>query len=172
MSILEVRDLVVDIPTEDGPVHAVKNVSFDVQEGEFFGIVGESGSGKSVLVQSAMGLIPAAKTSGEVRFRGENLLTLGAEQLRRKRGKEISMVFQDPLSSLHPQYTIGWQIVEQIQAHEKVSKQAAKARAIELLTKVHIPDAATRVANLMAGTSDLAANLDGDLAGAGGVAVL
>ena len=144
MSILEVRDLVVDIPTEDGPVHAVKNVSFDVQEGEFFGIVGESGSGKSVLVQSAMGLIPAAKTSGEVRFRGENLLTLGAEQLRRKRGKEISMVFQDPLSSLHPQYTIGWQIVEQIQAHEKVSKQAAKARAIELLTKVHIPDAATR----------------------------
>ena len=144
MSILEVRDLVVDIPTEDGPVHAVKNVSFDVQEGEFFGIVGESGSGKSVLVQSAMGLIPAAKTSGEVRFRGENLLTLGAEQLRRKRGKEISMVFQDPLSSLHPQYTIGWQIVEQIQAHEKVSKQAATARAIELLTKVHIPDAATR----------------------------
>jgi len=144
MSILEVRDLVVDIPTEDGPVHAVKNVSFDVQEGEFFGIVGESGSGKSVLVQSAMGLIPAAKTSGEVRFRGENLLTLGAEQLRRKRGKEISMVFQDPLSSLHPQYTIGWQIVEQIQAHEKVSKQAAKARAIELLNKVHIPDAATR----------------------------
>ncbi len=144
MSILEVRDLVVDIPTEDGPVHAVKNVSFDVREGEFFGIVGESGSGKSVLVQSAMGLIPSAKTSGEVRFRGENLLTLGAEQLRRKRGKEISMVFQDPLSSLHPQYTIGWQIVEQIQAHEKVSKQAAKARAIELLTKVHIPDAATR----------------------------
>ena len=144
MSILEVRDLVVDIPTEDGPVHAVKNVSFDVREGEFFGVVGESGSGKSVLVQSAMGLIPSAKTSGEVRFRGENLLTLGAEQLRRKRGKEISMVFQDPLSSLHPQYTIGWQIVEQIQAHEKVSKQAAKARAIELLTKVHIPDAATR----------------------------
>ena len=144
MSILEVRDLVVDIPTEDGPVHAVKNVSFDVREGEFFGIVGESGSGKSVLVQSAMGLIPSAKTSGEVRFRGENLLTLGAEQLRRKRGKEISMVFQNPLSSLHPQYTIGWQIVEQIQAHEKVSKQAAKARAIELLNKVHIPDAATR----------------------------
>ena len=107
MTILEVRDLVVDIPTEDGPVHAVKNVSFDVREGEFFGIVGESGSGKSVLVQSAMGLIPSARTSGEVRFRGENLLTLRAEELRRKRGKEISMVFQDPLSSLHPQYTIG-----------------------------------------------------------------
>ncbi len=144
MSILEVRDLVVDIPTEDGPVHAVKNVSFDVREGEFFGIVGESGSGKSVLVQSAMGLIPNAKTSGEVIFKGENLLRLSGEQLRRKRGKEISMVFQDPLSSLHPQYSIGWQIVEQIRAHEKVSKEAAKARAIELLGKVHIPDPASR----------------------------
>lgn len=140
MTILEVRELVVDIPTEDGPVHAVKNVSFDVREGEFFGIVGESGSGKSVLVQSAMGLIPSAKTSGEVKFRGENLLRLSGEQLRRKRGREISMIFQDPLSSLHPQYTIGWQIVEQIRAHEKVSKQAAKARAIELLGKVRIPE--------------------------------
>lgn len=140
MTILEVRELVVDIPTEDGPVHAVKNVSFDVREGEFFGIVGESGSGKSVLVQSAMGLIPSAKTSGEVMFRGENLLRLSGEQLRRKRGREISMIFQDPLSSLHPQYTIGWQIVEQIRAHEKVSKQAAKARAIELLAKVRIPE--------------------------------
>lgn len=144
MTILEVRDLVVDIPTEDGPVHAVKNVSFDVREGEFFGIVGESGSGKSVLVQSAMGLVPAARTSGEVLFRGENLLRLSGEQLRRKRGREISMIFQDPLSSLHPQYTIGWQIVEQIRAHEKVSKQAAKARAIELLGKVRIPDPDTR----------------------------
>lgn len=144
MAILEVRDLVVDIPTEDGPVHAVKNVSFDVREGEFFGIVGESGSGKSVLVQSAMGLVPSARTSGEVTFRGENLLRLSPEQLRRKRGREISMIFQDPLSSLHPQYTIGWQIVEQIRAHERVSKQAAKARAIELLEKVHIPEAASR----------------------------
>lgn len=144
MPILEVRDLVVDIPTEDGPVHAVKNVSFDVREGEFFGIVGESGSGKSVLVQSAMGLIPSARTSGEVKFRGENLLQLSSEQLRRKRGKEISMIFQDPLSSLHPQYTIGWQIVEQIRAHERVSKQAAKARAIELLEKVRIPEPAAR----------------------------
>ncbi len=144
MSILEVSDLVVDIPTEDATVHAVKRVSFDLREGEFFGIVGESGSGKSVLVQSVMGLIPQARTSGVVNFRGENLLTLSADRLRRKRGKEISMIFQDPLSSLHPQYTIGWQIVEQIRAHEKVTRQAAKARAIELLDKVHIPDAAAR----------------------------
>jgi peptide/nickel transport system ATP-binding protein len=144
MSILEVSDLVVDIPTESGDVHAVRGVSFDVKEGEFFGIVGESGSGKSVLVQSVMGLIRGARTSGVVNFQGENLLTLHPEQLRRKRGKEISMIFQDPLSSLHPQYTVGWQIVEQIRAHEKVSKQAAKARAITLLEKVHIPDAASR----------------------------
>ena len=144
MSILEVRDLVVDIPTEDGDVHAVQNVSFSVEDGEFFGIVGESGSGKSVLVQSVMGLIPSARTSGEVLFKGNNLLTLSRDQLRRKRGSDISMIFQDPLSSLHPQYTIGWQIVEQIRAHERVSKRAAKARAIELLKKVHIPDAEAR----------------------------
>ncbi|MDR5701556.1 ABC transporter ATP-binding protein [Agromyces aerolatus] len=144
MSILEVNDLVVDIPTEAGDVHAVKGVSFEVEEGEFFGIVGESGSGKSVLVQSVMGLIPQARTGGSVRFQGEDLLRLSPDQLRRKRGKDISMIFQDPLSSLHPQYTVGWQIVEQIRAHEKVSKQAAKARAIELLEKVHIPDAASR----------------------------
>ncbi|MGF2950082.1 ABC transporter ATP-binding protein [Microbacterium alcoholitolerans] len=144
MSILEVSGLRVDIPTENGTVHAVKDVSFDVKEGEFFGIVGESGSGKSVLVQSVMGLIPNARTTGSVRFQGEDLLSLSAERLRRKRGKDISMIFQDPLSSLHPQYTVGWQIVEQIRAHENVSTQAAKARAIQLLEKVHIADASSR----------------------------
>ncbi|UNK71471.1 ABC transporter ATP-binding protein [Microbacterium sp. H1-D42] len=144
MSILEVSNLRVDIPTESGTVHAVKDVSFDVAEGEFFGIVGESGSGKSVLVQSVMGLIPNARTTGAVRFQGEDLLSLAPDRLRRKRGNEISMIFQDPLSSLHPQYTVGWQIVEQIRAHENVSKRAAKARAIQLLEKVHIADAASR----------------------------
>ncbi|KUF07107.1 ABC transporter ATP-binding protein [Leucobacter sp. G161] len=144
MAILDVRNLVVDIPTEDGAVHAVQDVSFSVNEGEFFGSVGESGSGKSVLVQSIMGLIPQAKRSGQVMFQGEDLLTLSAEGLRKKRGAEISMIFQDPLSSLHPQYTVGWQIVEQIRAHEKVTKEAAKARAIELLEKVRIPDPAAR----------------------------
>ncbi|WP_336644288.1 ABC transporter ATP-binding protein [Microbacterium sp. USHLN186] len=144
MPILEVSHLRVDIPTEGGDVHAVRDVSFDVAEGEFFGIVGESGSGKSVLVQSVMGLIPQARTSGSVRFQGEDLLSLDAERLRRRRGRDISMIFQDPLSSLHPQYTVGWQIVEQIRAHENVSRQAAKARAIQLLDKVHISDAASR----------------------------
>ncbi|KJL31926.1 ABC transporter ATP-binding protein [Microbacterium azadirachtae] len=144
MALLEVTNLVVDIPTEDGTVHAVRDVSFSVAEGEFFGIVGESGSGKSVLVQSIMGLVAGAETSGAALFRGRDLLTLAPEALRGVRGREISMIFQDPLSSLHPQYTIGWQIVEQIRAHEKVSGQAAKARAIELLDKVRIPDAGAR----------------------------
>ncbi|WP_311258376.1 ABC transporter ATP-binding protein [Microbacterium sp. WCS2018Hpa-9] len=144
MPILEVSHLRVNIPTEGGDVHAVKDVSFDVGEGEFFGIVGESGSGKSVLVQSVMGLVPQARTAGSVRFQGEDLLSLGAEHLRRTRGKKISMIFQDPLSSLHPQYTVGWQIVEQIRAHENVTQKAAKARAIQLLDKVHIADAASR----------------------------
>lgn len=142
--LLDVRDLAVDIPTEDGTVHAVQHVSFSVNEGEFFGVVGESGSGKSVMVQSIMGLVPGARTSGSVLFRDRDLLSLAPEQLRSVRGREISMIFQDPLSSLHPQYTVGWQIVEQIQAHEKVSAKAAKARAIELLDRVRIPDAAAR----------------------------
>lgn len=144
MALLDVRNLVVDIPTEDGTVHAVRDVSFQVQQGEFFGVVGESGSGKSVMVQSIMGLIPAARTAGTVSFEGRDLLRLPADELRGIRGRQISMIFQDPLSSLHPQYTVGWQIVEQIRAHEKTSPAAAKARAIELLEKVRIPDAAHR----------------------------
>ncbi|MFE6966597.1 dipeptide ABC transporter ATP-binding protein [Agromyces sp. NPDC057679] len=144
MALLEVSNLVVDIPTEDGTVHAVQDVSFAVHEGEFFGIVGESGSGKSVMVQSIMGLVAGARTSGTVDFRGRDLLALDGEAMRSVRGREIGMIFQDPLSSLHPQYTVGWQIVEQIRAHEKISHQAAKARAIELLERVRIPDAAAR----------------------------
>ncbi|REJ06276.1 ABC transporter ATP-binding protein [Microbacterium bovistercoris] len=145
MSLLDVQNLVVDIPTEDGTVHAVRDVSFAVEQGEFFGVVGESGSGKSVLVQSIMGLIPGAETSGTAMFRGRDLLTLEPGGMRAVRGKEISMIFQDPLSSLHPQYTVGWQIVEQIRAHDKrISAQGAKARAIELLEKVRIPDAGAR----------------------------
>ncbi len=144
MTLLEVSNLVVDIPTEDGTVHAVQDVSFDVREGEFFGIVGESGSGKSVMVQSIMGLVAGAETGGTAVFRGRDLLSLDDRAMRSVRGREIGMVFQDPLSSLHPQYTVGWQIVEQIRAHERVSAEAAKARAIELLEQVRIPDAAAR----------------------------
>lgn len=145
MTLLEVKNLVVEIPTEDGTVHAVRDVSFSVGEGEFFGVVGESGSGKSVLVQSIMGLIPNADVSGQALFRGRDLIALDSAGLRSIRGREISMIFQDPLSSLHPQYTVGWQIAEQIRAHEKVSARAARDRAVRLLERVHIPDAASRV---------------------------
>ncbi|WP_104090444.1 ABC transporter ATP-binding protein [Arthrobacter sp. GMC3] len=144
MTILDVRNLVVDIPSGDGTIHAVRDVSFQVREGEFFGVVGESGSGKSVMVQSIMGLVPRARISGSVKFRDRELLGISPAELRGVRGRHISMIFQDPLSSLHPQYTVGWQIVEQIRAHEPVSHAAAKARAIELLKKVQIPDAASR----------------------------
>ncbi|MDO5696646.1 MAG: ABC transporter ATP-binding protein [Dermatophilus congolensis] len=145
MSLLDVRNLRVEIPTEDGVVHAVQDVSFSVDQGQFFGVAGESGSGKSVLMQSIMGLLPAsAQISGEALFRGRNLLTLSAAEWLDVRGKDICMIFQDPLSSLHPHYKVGHQITEQIHAHEKVSPKAAKARTVEMLAKVGIPDAAAR----------------------------
>ena len=139
MSVLDVRNLNVRIPTEDGVIHAVRDVSFTVEAGDFFGIVGESGSGKSVMVQAIMGLIPSAKVTGQVLFDGKDLLNMKPAELRAVRGAAISMIFQDPLSSLHPQYTIGWQLTEQIFAHEKVSKADAKSRAIDMLRKVGIP---------------------------------
>lgn len=144
MSVLEVQNLNVQIPTEDGTVHAVQNVSFTVEAGEFFGVVGESGSGKSVMVQAVLGLLPGAKVSGHVYFEGRDLLAVSAEEMRKLRGREISMIFQDPLSSLHPQYTIGKQLCEQIHIHERISKEKAKSRAVEMLRKVGIPSAAAR----------------------------
>ena len=145
MALLEVRDLRVEIPTEDGVVHAVQNVSFSVEQGQFFGVAGESGSGKSVLMQTIMGLLPSsARITGEALFRGRNLLTLKQSEWLDVRGKDICMIFQDPLSSLHPHYKIGHQITEQIHTHEKVSAQAAKARTVEMLSKVGIPDAEHR----------------------------
>ena len=139
MPVLDVRHLNVRIPTEDGVIHAVRDVSFTVEAGDFFGVVGESGSGKSVMV-----LVPGAEITGEAFFNGRDLLLMKPEELRQIRGKSISMIFQDPLSSLHPQFTIGWQITEQIHTHTRVSRAAAKARAIEILGKVGIPDPAVR----------------------------
>ncbi|WP_111719494.1 ABC transporter ATP-binding protein [Homoserinimonas sp. OAct 916] len=144
MSVLDVRHLNVRIPTEDGVIHAVRDVSFSVDSGDFFGIVGESGSGKSVLVQAIMGLIPGARITGEVWFDGHDLLTMKPDALRKIRGRAISMIFQDPLSSLHPQFTIGWQIVEQIRTHRKVSRAEARRMTVEILGKVGIPDPDTR----------------------------
>ena len=141
--LLEVRDLKVSFRTEDGLVRAVDGVSFDVAEGETLGIVGESGSGKSVTMMSVMRLIndPNARFEGEVIYKGRDLMTLSQDQIREIRGAGIAMIFQDPMTSLNPVYRVGWQIAEQIRAHEKISKQAARARAIELLTAVGIPHA-------------------------------
>ena len=147
--LLEVRDLKVSFRTEDGLVQAVDGVSLSLSQGETLGIVGESGSGKSVTMMSVMRLIsdPNARFEGEVLYKGRDLMTLKAEQIREIRGTGIAMIFQDPMTSLNPVYRVGWQITEQIRAHENVSKQAARARAIELLAAVGIPQAAERVDN-------------------------
>jgi peptide/nickel transport system ATP-binding protein len=145
--LLEVRDLKVSFRTEDGIVRAVDGVSFEVGQGETLGIVGESGSGKSVTMMSVIRLIndPNARFEGEVIYKGRDLMTLDQDQVREIRGAGISMIFQDPMTSLNPVYRVGWQIVEQIRAHENISKQAAQARAVELLAAVGIPHAAERV---------------------------
>ena len=149
MPLLEIRDLHVSFETRDGIVQAVDGVSLAVDRGRTLGVVGESGSGKSVTALTVMGLtrLPNATISGEVLFDGVDLLGLPADDLRRVRGKRVAMIFQDPLSSLHPLYTIGWQIVEAIRAHERVSEKAARARALEGLREVGIPNAADRLSS-------------------------
>jgi peptide/nickel transport system ATP-binding protein len=148
-TLLEVRDLKVSFRTEDGLIQAVDGVSLSLSEGETLGIVGESGSGKSVTMMSVMRLIndPNAHFEGEVVYKGRDLMKLTRDQMREIRGSGIAMIFQDPMTSLNPVYRIGWQIAEQIQAHERISKRAARARAVELLTAVGIPHAAERVDN-------------------------
>ncbi len=140
--LLEVRDLVVHFETEDGLVRAVDGVSYNIERGKTLGIVGESGSGKSVSSLTVMGLTRArsARISGEVMFDGKNLLTASDEELRKIRGNDIAMIFQDPLSSLHPFYKVGAQIVEAIRAHRDVSKAQAFDRAVEMLGLVGIPE--------------------------------
>ena len=145
--LLDVRDLKVSFRTEDGLVKAVDGVSLTLDEGETLGIVGESGSGKSVTMMSVMRLIndPNARFEGEVLYKGRDLMALNKDQMRQIRGTGISMIFQDPMTSLNPVYRVGWQIAEQIRAHDRISKQAARARAAELLAAVGIPQASTRV---------------------------
>ena len=146
MSLLEVRDLKVSFDTSDGLVKAVRGVSFSVERGQTLGIVGESGSGKSVSTQTLLGLTAGALIEGQALFEGQDLLAMNDEQLRRIRGKEIAMIFQDPLSSLHPLYKVGKQIVEMIRQHESdVSKNQARKRAVELLGMVGIPEPHQRV---------------------------
>ncbi len=146
MSLLEVTDLKVSFHTSDGIVQAVRGISFAIDSGRTLGIVGESGSGKSVSTQTLMGLNAGARVSGTALFEGQDLLTMNTEQLRRVRGAQIGMIFQDPLSSLHPLYKIGWQIIEMIRTHEpEVSKAEARKRAIDLLGMVGIPQPDRRV---------------------------
>jgi peptide/nickel transport system ATP-binding protein len=142
MALLEVRDLRVHFDTPDGVVKAVDGVSYAVEDGRSLGIVGESGSGKSVSSLTVIGLtrFPNARISGEVLFDGVELLALGDEQMRRIRGNEIAMIFQDPLSSLHPLFRVGDQLAEAVTAHRDVSKANARSRAVELLRLVEIPE--------------------------------
>jgi oligopeptide/dipeptide ABC transporter ATP-binding protein len=146
VTLLEVKDLAVSFPTADGVVQAVRGVSFSVEAGRTLGIVGESGSGKTVLTQTLLGLTPGASISGSALFDGTNLLGLGEDEMRRVRGAQISVIFQDPLTSLHPLYRVGWQIAEMIRAHDKsVSKAQARERSVELLGRVGIPRPEQRV---------------------------
>src|SRR5215217_397299 len=147
--LLSVRDLTVHFQTDDGLVKAVDGVSYDVMPGGALGVVGESGSGKSVSCLTVMGLTRAsnARIGGEVLFEGRDLLKASADELRRIRGNDIAMIFQDPLSSLHPFYKVGAQLIEAIRAHNKVSKRAARVRASELLALVDIPEPARRIDN-------------------------
>ena len=146
MTLLEVKDLNVSFQTPDGVVRAVRGVSFDVEPGRTLGIVGESGSGKTVLTQTLLGLTPGAQVSGSAMFEGANLLELPDDELRKVRGAKISVIFQDPLTSLHPLYKIGWQIAEMIRAHDRsVSKKEAPTRTVDLLRRVGIPKPDTRV---------------------------
>src|SRR5205807_6713157 len=145
--LLEVEDLRVTFQTEDGLVHAVDGISYSVDIGKTLGIVGESGSGKSVSSLTTLGLTRARNTKieGRINWGGEDLITAPEDKLRQIRGNEIAMIFQDPLSSLHPFYKVGWQLVEAILTHRDASRSAARQRAVELLELVGIPDPARRV---------------------------
>jgi peptide/nickel transport system ATP-binding protein len=147
VSLLEVEDLRVRFPTEDGVVHAVDGISYAVDSGRTLGIVGESGSGKSVSSLTLLGLTrtQGAKISGRMVFEDRDLLAMRDNELRRIRGNDIAMIFQDPLSSLHPFFKVGAQLVEAMRTHGSVSRKAAYARAGDLLELVGIPDPRRRV---------------------------
>jgi len=143
---LRLRDLAVDFSTDAGTVHAVRGISFDVAPGEVLAVVGESGSGKSVSSHAVLGLLPpTASVTGSATLRNKELLGKSANELQPIRGDQVSMVFQEPSTALNPVYTVGWQIIEGIRAHSDMSKKKARARAIELLEMVGLPDPRHRV---------------------------
>ncbi|GAB0118140.1 ABC transporter ATP-binding protein [Acidisoma sp. 7E03] len=143
-ALLDVRDLCVSFRSERGPVRILENVSFTVGQREIVAIVGESGSGKSMTSLAVMRLItdPNAVVTGSIRYKGRELLALSPREMRDLRGREIAMIFQDPMTAMTPVYTIGWQIEEQLRAHQKLSRRAARARAVELLGEMGIPSPA------------------------------
>ena len=146
--LLEIQDLHVHFNTSDGVVQAINGASLSLNAGEIVGLVGESGSGKSVTAMSVLGLVPqppAFYPSGKILWKGTDLLTTHPRELREIRGGEISMIFQDPMTSLNPVYTIGHQISEMIRVHERVSAKVAKLRAIEMLELVGVPNPHQRV---------------------------
>jgi oligopeptide transport system ATP-binding protein len=147
-TLLQVKDLTTRFYTRDGVVNAVNGISYNMEEGEVLGVVGESGCGKSVHALSIMRLIPDPPgriDKGEVWFDGRDLLKVSAEEMRRIRGSEIAMVFQDPMTSLNPVYTIGFQIMEALTLHQGMDRRQARDRTAELLTMVGIPEARGRL---------------------------
>jgi len=145
--LLEVRGLKVQFSTEDGLVRAVDGIDFELDRGRVLGIVGESGSGKSVTAMTMLGLTRDVNTrfEGEVLYKGRDILKLSEEELRKYRGAELAMIFQDPMTSLNPVYRVGEQIVEMILAHEPIGKRAARSRTRELLQQVGIPNPERRI---------------------------
>jgi len=142
--LLEIRDLSIDFRTRAGLVRAVDRLSFSLGAGEILGLVGESGSGKTISMLASVGLIndPNAIVSGSLLYKGQELIGLPQRALQALRGRDIAMIFQDPMTAMTPVHTIGWQIVEQIRAHEKISSRAAHARAVDLLGLMGIPSPA------------------------------
>jgi peptide/nickel transport system ATP-binding protein len=145
-ALLDVRGLTTELRLRAGRFNAVDDVSFTVRHGEVLGVVGESGCGKSMTALSLMRLLPPAAsiTHGAVLLDGVDLVSLGAGEMRRVRGKDVSMVFQEPMTSLDPAFTIGEQIIETVRAHERIGKDEARKRAVEMLERVEIPNAARR----------------------------
>ena len=146
-NLLEIKDLDVRFQTENGLVHALRNVSFEVRQGEVLALVGESGCGKSVTALSVMGLLPQPEgiiSGGSIHFQGRDLVRLPRKELRKYTGNEISMIFQEPMTSLNPVYTVGYQICEAIRQHSRINKKAVRDHTIEMLDKVGIAEAGKR----------------------------
>jgi len=146
-NLLEIKNLNVRFRTENGLVHALRNVSFEVRQGEVLALVGESGCGKSVTALSVMGLLPQPQgiiSGGSIHFQGRDLVPLPRKELRKYTGNEISMIFQEPMTSLNPVYTVGYQICEAIRQHSSISKKAVRDHTIEMLDKVGIAEAGKR----------------------------